>query len=105
MNDTGKQISILKLDIDDGLEVRVIADMIEKDLVLPMQIIVKMNESMLPQRSVENMESMLKSWKTLQSKGYSILDYNPNQKTEADNLRSYAYYKKFDITIFKHASL
>ena len=79
--------------------------MIEKDVLLPMQIIVKMNESMLPQRSVENMESMLKSWKTLQSKGYSILDYNPNQKTEADNLRSHAYYKKFDITILKHASL
>ena len=102
MNDTGKEITILKLDINDGFEVRVIADMIEKDVSIPMQMIVKLNK---PQRSVENMESMLKSWKTLQSKGYSIFDYNPNQKTEADNLRSHAYYKKFDITILKHASL
>lgn len=105
MNDIGREITILKLDIDDGFEVRVITDMIEKDVSIPMQIIVKLKESLLPQRSAENMESMLKSWKTLQSKGYSIFDYNPNQKTEADNLRSHAYYRKFDITIFKHASL
>ena len=105
MNDTGKEITILKLDINDGFEVKLIADMIEKDVSIPMQILVKLNESLLPKRSVENMESVLKSWKLLQSKGYSIFDYNPNQKTEADNLRSPAYYRKFDITIFKHASL
>ena len=74
--------------------------MIEKDVSIPMQMIVKLNK---PQRSVENMESMLKSWKTLQSKGCSIFDYNANQMREQDNLRSHTYYKRFDITILKHA--
>ena len=106
MNDKGKVISILKLDVE-GFEFRVLPYIVESGILDSIhQITLEMHAEVtqIPQSS-EDMKSILDSWKIMQSKGFRIVDYSPNLTLERSwKLSNYGRnYRNFDITFIKHS--
>ena len=97
MNDTGKMISILKLDIE-GFEFRVLPTILENDMIDNInQLTLEVNGT----QKLEDMKSLLDVWKILQSKGFRIVNYSPNLTLERYYSPSNKNYLNFDITLIK----
>ena len=106
MNDKGKRISILKLDVE-GFEFRVLPSIVESGILDSIhQITLEMHAEVtqIPQ-SLEDIKSILDCWKIMQSKGFRIVDYSPNLTLERSwKLSNYGRnYRNFDITFIKHS--
>ena len=101
MNDTGNEINLLKLDIE-GFEFKVIENLIENDLIDIMnQITVEIHAARSIYLSKTDMESMLKSWKTMHSKGFQLVNYSPNWTMEREYSPNQQNYRNFDVTLIK----
>ena len=96
MNDTGKQISILKLDVE-GFEFRVLHS-IQENVEYIKQLTLELHEN----KSWEDKKAMLDVWKVLHSKSFRIINYSPNLTMERWSLRSDKNYHNFDITLSQH---
>ena len=104
MNDTGKNISILKLDIE-GFEFRVLHYIQENgmiDSIKQVTLEVHSDHSLdYTDDMLDDMKTMLDVWKVLQFKGFRIINYSPNLTMERWNSRSNKNYRNFDITLTK----
>ena len=103
MNDKGKVMSILKLDVE-GFEFRVMPYIVESGILDGInQITLEMHAEVNQiQHSVDDMKSILDSWKIMQSKGFRIVDYSPNLTLERWFSPAQRNYRNFDITFMKH---
>ena len=97
MNDTGKMISILKLDIE-GFEFRVLPTILENDMI---DNINQLTLEIHGTQKLEDMKSLLDVWKILQSKGFRIVNYSPNLTLERYYSLSSKNFLNFDITLIK----
>ena len=97
MNDTGKMIRILKLDIE-GFEFRVLPSILENNMIDKIQ---QLNLEVHGTQKLEEMKTLLDVWKILQSKGFRIVNYSPNLTMERYHSPSSKNYLNFDITLIK----
>lgn len=98
MKDRGKNISILKLDIE-GYEFSVLPQVIDSHIIdFIDQIIVEVHSDKHSERSLEDMQILIQSIDILKSSGFSIVNYDPNF-TMGRFPRQ--YYPNFDITLIK----
>ena len=97
MNDTGKTISLLKLDIE-GFEFRVLSYILENDMIDNIQ---QLTLEVHGTNMQKDMKSLLDVWKILQSKGFRIVHYSPNLALERYYSPSNKNYLNFDITLIK----
>ena len=100
IGDTGKKISILKLDVE-GHEFKILPQIYESNMLgFVDQIIVELHFSdYYLNHNAEDMMGMLNSIKTLYSKGYKIISYDPNFTLGRMYSISKKYYTYFDITL------
>ena len=105
MNDTGKEMSVLKLDIE-GFEFRVLKNILDNDMIdniKQFNLEVHSISSFDDKQILEDMKIMLEVWKILQAKGFRIVDYSPNLTIERwYTRRTNKYFRYFDITLIKH---
>ena len=101
LNDEGKMISILKLDVE-GYEFQVLPQLLQGSMFnLIYQTIVEIHSDDKNQRTDEDMTTMLKNLEALHGIGNRIIDYNPNF-TMGRLFSSSQYYTNFDITLHKY---
>ena len=105
MKDIGKNMSILKLDVE-GFEFRVLPYIIENDLIndiqqITLEVHARTTSNEYAKRSLDDMKVLLNCWKVLQSKGYRIVNYSPNLTTERYYSHANKNYRNFDITLIK----
>ena len=102
MDDTGKKISILKLDVE-GFEFKIIPQIL-KDGILDVidQMILEIHSDGQQERNLEDMTSMLINLQSLYLKGRRIMNYDPNLTIERMFSNSQNYFSNFDITVIKN---
>ena len=103
--DTEEKINILKLDIE-GEEFRTIPNLIDSNILdniqqLNVEVHAHSHLDITP-RSMDEMASMLENWKQMQSRGYRIVNYNPNLTMEKYHSPGEKYYQFFDVTLVKN---
>ena len=80
MNDTRKDMSILKLDIE-GLEFRVLPYILRNDMIDDIkQLTLEVHGDNLwddTKPMLKDMKTLLDVWKIMQSKGFGIVNYSP----------------------------
>ena len=101
MSDTGKEMSILKLDIE-GYEFRVLPYILNNDMIDNIkQLTLEVHGDNLwdyTEPMIKDMKTLLDVWKIMQSKGFRIVNYSPNLTIERWYSRSSKNYRNFDIT-------
>ena len=104
MSDTGKEMSILKLDIE-GYEFRVLPYILNNDMIDDIkQLTLEVHGDNLwdyTEPMIKDMKTLLDVWKIMQSKGFRIVNYSPNLAIERWYSRARKNYRNFDITFIK----
>merc|ERR1712141_428575 len=78
MNDSGKRLSILKLEIE-GYEFSVLPQLIDSHIIdFIDQIVVEIHSDKHGERSLEEMQILIQGVNILKSNGFSIVNYDPN---------------------------
>ena len=99
MNDTGRSITVLKLDVE-GYEFRVLPEIIDSKIVdLLDQIVLEVHSDGAQERGLEDIKLFLQVIYNLKHEfGFSIVNYDPNFTM---GRFSRQYYPNFDITLLR----
>ena len=102
MDDRGKSITILKLDVE-GFEFKIIPHMLNDGMfnVIDQIILEVHSDYQQKDRSSEDMISMLNNLQNLYAKERRIVNYAPNLYIERKFSISQKYYTNFDITLIR----
>ena len=99
MDDRGKTVTILKLDVE-GYEFKIIPQILRGNLLdFIDQMVLEIHSNDQEERNLEDMKSMLSNLQSLYSKRRRIINYDPNLTIERMFSNSQNYYSNFDITV------
>ena len=103
MDDRGKKITILKLDVE-GYEFKIIPQILRGNIIDQIdQMVLEIHSNDQEERNLDDMRSMLSNLQNFVSKGRRIINYHPNLTIERMFSNSQSYYSNFDITVIKNA--
>ena len=99
MDDRGKKIAILKLDVE-GYEFNIVPQILRDNMLDQIdQMVLEIHSNDQEERNLNDMRSMLSNLQNFVSKGRRIINYHPNLTIERIFSNSQSYYSNFDITV------